>query len=94
LCRTRIRCTVEDYWVDKEERNDLTFLFLIEVEDDRIVCIRLYPACIENLGVRLLGREERLFLQPTMKTTWKTTCKAFDTLVEVEGAVWTITVRS
>ena len=81
---------VDDYCVDKEERNDLTFLFLIEVERDRITRIRLYPACIENLGVRLAKQEERGFLQRTMDAK----CKAFGTPIEVDGGTWTIPVTS
>jgi len=81
---------IDDYWVDKEERNDLTFLFLIEVEEDRIAHIRLYPACIENLGVRLAKKEERRFLQRTMEAK----CEAFGTPIGVEEEAWTITVTS
>ena len=81
---------IDDYWVDKEERNDLTFLFLIEVEGDRIARIRLYPACIENLGIRLAQMEERHFLQRTMGAK----CKVFGTPIEIEEEVWTITVTS
>lgn len=79
---------VDDYWVDKEERNDLTFLFLFEVEGGRIARIRLHPACIEDLGVRSANDEERRFLERTMQAK----CKAFGTPMAVEGEAWTITV--
>ena len=79
---------VDDYWVDKEERNDLTFLFLLEVEGGRVTRIRFHPACIEDLGVRSAKEEERRFLERTMRAK----CKAFGTLIHIEGQVGTITV--
>jgi poly-gamma-glutamate synthesis protein (capsule biosynthesis protein) len=79
---------VDDYLVDKEERNDLTFLFLLEVEGGRITRIRLHPSCIEDLGVRSAKEQERRFLQRTMEAK----CKAFGTTMGVEGTAWTINV--
>jgi poly-gamma-glutamate synthesis protein (capsule biosynthesis protein) len=79
---------VDDYMVDQNERNDLSFLFMLEVEQGRIARIRLHPACIEDLGVRSAEEEERRFLQRTMEAK----CKAFGTLLGVEGQVGTITV--
>lgn len=79
---------VDDYMIDQDERNDLSFLFLLETEGDRIARIRLYPTCIENLGVRLANEQERRFLERTMAAK----CKAFGTPMSVEGKAWTITV--
>jgi poly-gamma-glutamate capsule biosynthesis protein CapA/YwtB (metallophosphatase superfamily) len=79
---------VDDYWVDKDERNDLTFLFMLEVEQGRIARIRLYPACIEDLGVRTAKEEERRFLERTMQAK----CGAFGTRMSFEGQVGTITI--
>jgi poly-gamma-glutamate capsule biosynthesis protein CapA/YwtB (metallophosphatase superfamily) len=79
---------VDDYWVDKEERNDLTFLFLLETEGGRITRIRLHPACIEDLEVRLANEQERGFLERTMQAK----CKAFGTPMSAAGKAWTITV--
>ena len=79
---------VDDYWVDTEERNDLTFLFMLEVEQGRIARIRLHPACIEDLGVRLANEEEGRFLERTMQAK----CEAFGTLMRVEEQVGVITV--
>jgi poly-gamma-glutamate synthesis protein (capsule biosynthesis protein) len=79
---------VDDYWVDQEERNDLTFLFLLEVEGTRIARIRLHPTCIEDLGVRLANGQERQFLERTMQAK----CKPFGTPMSVEGKAWTINV--
>jgi poly-gamma-glutamate synthesis protein (capsule biosynthesis protein) len=80
---------VDDYAVDKDERNDLSFLFMLEVERGRIVRIRLYSTCIEDLGVRSAKEEERKFLTRTMLAK----CKAFGTVMRVEGELGAINVQ-
>lgn len=80
---------VDDYWVDKDERNDLSFLFMLQVEQGRIARIRLHPTCIEDLGVRLAKEQEREFLVRTMQSK----CRAFGTVMSVEGQVGTINVK-
>jgi poly-gamma-glutamate synthesis protein (capsule biosynthesis protein) len=79
---------IDDYMVDKEERNDLSFLFVLEGEAHRITRIRLYPTRIEDLGVRMGNEQEWQFLKRTMQTK----CRTFGTVLEVEGQVATITV--
>jgi len=79
---------IDDYMVDKDERNDLSFLFVLEREADRINRIRLYPTRIEDLSVRLANEQERQFLTRTMQAK----CKAFGTTMDVEGQVGTIHV--
>lgn len=80
---------VDDYMVDRNERNDLSFLFMLEVEQGRIVRIRLHPTCIEDLGVRLANEREQQFLFGTMEGR----CKAFGTAMSLEGQVGTINVK-
>jgi poly-gamma-glutamate synthesis protein (capsule biosynthesis protein) len=79
---------IDDYMVDKDERNDLSFLFVLEVEKGRIGRIRLYPVRIEDLGVRLANEQEWQFLARTMRAR----CEAFGTRMDVEGQVGTIPV--
>jgi poly-gamma-glutamate synthesis protein (capsule biosynthesis protein) len=79
---------VDDYMVDKEERNDLSFLFVLEGEKGRISQIRLYPVRIEDLSVRLANEQEWQFLTRTMQAK----CKAFGTTMVVEGQVGMITM--
>ena len=74
---------VDDYAVDKDERNDLSFLFMLDVEKDRIGQITLHPVRIEDLGVRLADEQEWQFLKRTMQAK----CKAFGTAMDVEGRV-------
>ncbi len=80
---------VDDYWVDQDERNDLSFLFVLEGMKNRIDRIRLHPVRIEDMRVRLANEEERKFLMRTMQAK----CKAFGTAMEVDGQISTITVR-
>ncbi len=80
---------IDDYMIDKDERNDLSFLFMLELEGGRVERIRLHPTCIEDLGVRLANEQERGFLIRTMQAK----CKAFGTTMSVEGQVGTITVN-
>lgn len=79
---------VDDYAIDKDERNDLSFLFVLEADRGRIGLIRLHPTCIEDLGARVANERERQFLMRTMQTK----CKAFGTVMEVEGQAGTITI--
>ena len=79
---------VDDYLIDEHERNDLSFLFVIEGQRGRILRIRLHPTCIEDLGVRLVNEQERQFLFRTMETK----CKAFGTVMGFEGQIGTINV--
>jgi poly-gamma-glutamate capsule biosynthesis protein CapA/YwtB (metallophosphatase superfamily) len=58
---------IDDYAVDSAERNDLSFLFILELERGRIVRIVLHPVCIEDLYVRLAKDQEVAFLHRTMQ---------------------------
>jgi len=80
---------VDDYMIDKDERNDLSFLFMLEIERNRLVRLKLHPTCIEDLRVRLADERERQFLFRTMESK----CKAFGTLMSVEGQVGMISVE-
>jgi poly-gamma-glutamate synthesis protein (capsule biosynthesis protein) len=80
---------VDDYMVDRDERNDLSFLFMLEVEKNRISRIVLHPTAIEDLGVRRANENEWQFLARTMQAK----CSAFGTVMAVEGPQGTINVR-
>ena len=58
---------IDDYAVDPTERNDLSFLFLLELERGSIARIDLHPVCIEDFYVRLARDQEVAFLQRTMQ---------------------------
>lgn len=80
---------IDDYAVDPHERNDLSFLFMLDAEKGRIGRIRLYPVRIEDLGVHLADEQEWEFLRQTMQAK----CKAFGTVMEIEGKTGSIDVR-
>ena len=64
---------IDDYAVDPGERNDLSFLFIVELERGRIARIVLHPVRIEDFYVRLAKDQEIAFLQRTMQAK----CEAF-----------------
>jgi poly-gamma-glutamate capsule biosynthesis protein CapA/YwtB (metallophosphatase superfamily) len=79
---------VDDYMIDQDERNDLSFLFMLETEGGRIARIRLYPTCIEDLGVRLATEQETSFLKKTMSRK----CAAFGVNIEFDNHVGRVTI--
>lgn len=80
---------IDDYWVDKDERNDLSFLFMLEVEGGRIASIRLHPTCTEDLGVRAANEQETAFLKKAMHMK----CAAFGVKIEFENHVGVVAVE-
>jgi poly-gamma-glutamate synthesis protein (capsule biosynthesis protein) len=58
---------VDDYAVDEIERNDESFIFVVEIEDRRLKKLRLYPTVIENFQARLAGGERRRTVAEKMK---------------------------
>lgn len=79
---------IDDYAVDARERNDLSFLFTVDVERGRAVRIRLHPVRIEHFGVRLARGEDADLVCGRMRAK----CAAYGTVVEFQNAVGTITV--
>ncbi len=79
---------VDDYMIDQGERNDLSFLFILEMEGGRIARIKLHPTCIEDLGVRLANERETSFLKRTMGIK----CAALGVNIEFDNHVGTVTI--
>jgi poly-gamma-glutamate capsule biosynthesis protein CapA/YwtB (metallophosphatase superfamily) len=79
---------VDDYRVDRKARNDMSFLFVLDIEARGISRVRLHPVRIEDLGVRLATEQEWRFLQETMRAK----CKVFGTEMGLEGQTATISV--
>lgn len=80
---------VDDSMIDQRERDDLSFLFMLEVEQGHLARMRLYPTCIEDLGVRLANAQERKFLAEAIEAK----CKAFETTTCLDGETWRIDVK-
>jgi poly-gamma-glutamate synthesis protein (capsule biosynthesis protein) len=79
---------IDDYAVDSAERNDLSFLFILELERGRIARVVLHPVCIEDLYVRLAKDREVAFLQRTMQAK----CVSFGTKTVFHTGVGTLEV--
>lgn len=79
---------VDDYAVDDRERNDLSFLFLLELYQHRVRRVRLHPVAIDRFRVRRAKRDEASFLMASMRTK----CGAFGSRVEVQDGMGTVTV--
>jgi poly-gamma-glutamate synthesis protein (capsule biosynthesis protein) len=79
---------IDDYAVDPDERNDLSFLFLLELERSRIARIVLHPVRIEDFYVRLAEDQEIGFLQRTMQAK----CAAFGCRIRFHDGRGTVEV--
>jgi poly-gamma-glutamate capsule biosynthesis protein CapA/YwtB (metallophosphatase superfamily) len=77
---------IDDYAVDPDERNDLSFLFLVDIERQGVVRIRLHPVRIENFRVRRAQGKEVAFLQESMQRK----CAALGSTVEFQRGVGTV----
>jgi poly-gamma-glutamate capsule biosynthesis protein CapA/YwtB (metallophosphatase superfamily) len=75
---------VDDYAVDPDERNDLSFLFTAEVEQAHISNIHLHPVAIEDFRVRQARGAEVVWLQERMKALsaeWGSSLEIHDNLM-------------
>lgn len=81
---------VDDYAIDPLERNDLSFLFTIEMAVGKVPRLLLHPVRIENVGVRRAKNDDISFLQQSMQAK----CAAFGTNVTVQDGKGTILVSS
>lgn len=71
---------IDDYAVDPSERNDLSFLFLLDVDQTGVIGLRLVPTAIADCRVRLARGSERAFLERTMREK----CAAFGTVLRFQ----------
>lgn len=81
---------IDDYAVDPQERNDLSFLFTIEMAVGKVRRLLLHPVRIENLGVRRAKDDDISFLQQSMQAK----CAAFGTELHFRDRIGTIVVSS
>lgn len=79
---------VDDYMVDSGERNDLSFLFVLEVQRNRIRQVLLHPIRIEDCRVRKANEGERLILFRTMQAK----CATFGTRILFRKGIGTVTI--
>lgn len=79
---------IDDYMVDQDERNDLSFLFMVNVEKGRIPGISLHPIRIEDLGVSRAKEKEWEFLAQSMQAK----CTAFGTSILFHDGIGSLTI--
>jgi poly-gamma-glutamate capsule biosynthesis protein CapA/YwtB (metallophosphatase superfamily) len=79
---------IDDYAVDPIERNDLSFLFVLDLEHKGVRRVRLYPVAIERCRVRLAGGTEVRFLEQRMQAK----CALFGTKIQFEHGEGVITL--
>jgi poly-gamma-glutamate synthesis protein (capsule biosynthesis protein) len=79
---------VDDYAVDPEERNDLSFLFLIDTDGGQVRAVHLRPVAIHDCRVRLARGLEVSFLNERMGRY----CAALGTAVGFHAGVVTVSV--
>lgn len=78
---------IDDYAVDPVERNDLSFLFVLDIEEGRVRTVRLFPVAIEACRVRRARGKEVAFLARQMQLK----CAPFRTNVEFQNGEGLIT---
>lgn len=71
---------VDDYAVDPDERNDLSFLFGVELRGNAVERLTLYPTAIEDFRVRMATPAEAAVLRESLTAK----CRAFGTPVDFQ----------
>lgn len=77
---------IDDYAVDETERNDESFVFVIETDRGRIAGMRMYPTIIENCQARLPDPDRATGMAMRMAEL----CRKLDTKtewIEAEGTL-------
>jgi poly-gamma-glutamate synthesis protein (capsule biosynthesis protein) len=80
---------IDDYAVDPIERNDLSFLFVLEGGHGQLAHIRLHPVAIERFRVRRATSSEAALLEARMRAK----CAAFGTTLEFQDGAGYVRVR-
>jgi poly-gamma-glutamate capsule biosynthesis protein CapA/YwtB (metallophosphatase superfamily) len=79
---------IDDYAVDPHARNDLSFLFVLDLDRTQVRTVRLYPVAIERFQVRLAKGAEIALLEQRMRTM----CACFRTKIQFQNGQGVITV--
>jgi poly-gamma-glutamate capsule biosynthesis protein CapA/YwtB (metallophosphatase superfamily) len=81
---------IDDYAVDRTERNDLSFLYLLQWDHHHLESLHFYPVRIEACRVQLAHDRDATFLARRMQTQ----CEAFGRIPEFQNDVGTLALRS
>lgn len=80
---------LDDYALDPRERNDLSFLFIVDIEGGQAISIHLHPVRIVNCRVRRAKGGEVSFLHASIRAK----CAKFGTDIAFKEAVGTIMIH-
>jgi len=80
---------IDDYAVDPTERNDLSFLFLLEIHNGRLENLHLHPTRIDNCRVGIATGRDAAHLERHMQAK----CAAFGTTLTFQDHVGVMVVR-
>jgi len=69
---------IDDYAVDKRERNDESFIFVAETDGNRIAGLRLHPTVISHMQARLASPRDAVVIADRMQKL----CDRFGTLTQ------------
>ncbi len=78
---------VDDYAVDEIERNDQSFIFMIEIENKKIKKVILYPTVIRDFQAKLAKNDEKIEIMNKMQKLSEelgTKAKIFQDYLEIE----------
>lgn len=62
---------IDDYAVDLDERNDHSFIFIIDIEPSGLKNLRLYPTCISDFQANLAQDPEKQLIANRMQSLCK-----------------------
>ncbi|MDB5037037.1 MAG: hypothetical protein JWQ35_565 [Bacteriovoracaceae bacterium] len=81
---------IDDYAVDPDQRNDESFIFLLQIENGKTKSLQLIPTVIETFQAKLPEKEERFVIVNKMKEL----CAHFGTSAEWNSEKLVLEVRS
>jgi len=79
---------IDDYAVDPTERNDLSFLFLLDIQDGHLQHLHLHPVLIDNCRVRMATGRDAAHLERHMQAK----CAAFGSTLAFQDHVGVMAV--
>jgi poly-gamma-glutamate synthesis protein (capsule biosynthesis protein) len=79
---------IDDYAVDPTDRNDLSFLFLLEIQDGHLEYLHLHPVRIDNCRVEIATGRDAEHLERHMQAK----CHAFGSQLNFQNNVGMLTV--
>jgi len=80
---------IDDYAVDPTERNDLSFLFVLDIQNGHLQDLHLHPVLIDNCRVGIATGRDAAHLERHMQAK----CRPFGSTLTFQNHVGVMTVR-